>query len=52
MNNRKTKKIIRKEIYVVATFFALIFIAMMVYLAMYVQKGSKDFIYNSYNSRF
>ncbi|MCR5581882.1 MAG: penicillin-binding protein 2 [Pseudobutyrivibrio sp.] len=52
MSKRNSKKLIRKEIYVVATLFAAVFIAMIVYLARYVQEGSKDFIYNSYNSRF
>ncbi len=51
MNNSR-KNNIRKEIYVTAFIFALIFIGMMVYLALYVKDGSKDFIYNSYNSRF
>lgn len=49
---KHSKKSIRKEIYVIALFFAAIFVAMIVYLARYVQSGSRDFIYNSYNSRF
>ena len=47
-----SKKTVRKEIYVIAVLFALIFIAMIAYLARFVQVGSRDFIYNSYNSRF
>lgn len=50
--NKYSKKTIRKEIYVIALFFAAIFVAMIIYLARYVQYGSRDFIYNSYNSRF
>ena len=50
--NNNSKKTIRKEIYVIALLFAIIFIAMIVYLARFVQVGSRDFIYNSYNSRF
>ena len=50
--NTNSKRTIRREIYVVAVLFALVFIAMIVYLARYVQVGSRDFIYNSYNSRF
>ncbi len=46
------KKIIRKEIYIVAAFFVIVFGAMIGYFVMYVNKGSKDFIYNAYNSRF
>ena len=49
---RNTKKAIRKEIYVVAALFTAVFVAMAVFLGYFVQVGSKDFIYNSYNSRF
>ncbi|MBE5912471.1 MAG: penicillin-binding protein 2 [Pseudobutyrivibrio ruminis] len=49
---KTTKKAIRKEIYVIAIMFAMVFIAMIVYLSYYVKEGAKDFIYNSYNSRF
>lgn len=49
---KSSKKLIRKEIYVVAIMFAIVFVAMMVYLGRFVQYGSKEFIYNSYNSRF
>ena len=47
-----TKRAIRKEIYVIAILFAIIFVAMIAYMARFVQIGSRDFIYNSYNSRF
>ena len=50
--NNNSKRIIRREIYVVAVLFAIVFIAMIVYLARFVQVGARDFIYNSYNSRF
>jgi peptidoglycan glycosyltransferase len=49
---KTTKKAIRKEIYVIAIMFAMVFIAMIVHLSYYVKEGAKDFIYNSYNSRF
>ena len=49
---RNNKKSIRKEIYVVAVLFMFVFIAMAVYLGLFVKDGSRDFIYNSYNSRF
>ena len=49
---KNSKRTIRKEIYVVAALFAIIFIVMIVYLARFVQVGSRDFIYNAYNSRF
>ncbi|MBO6282370.1 MAG: penicillin-binding protein 2 [Pseudobutyrivibrio sp.] len=49
---RYTKKAIRKEIYVVAILFAIVFVAMAVYLGYFVKVVSRDFIYNSYNSRF
>ena len=52
MTKNKSKKLFRKEIYIVAIFFVVIFIAMMIYMAIFIQKGAKDFIYNSYNSRF
>lgn len=50
MNNKK--RLIRKEIYITAIFFSTIFIAMIVYLCVYIQSGAKEFIYSSYNSRF
>ena len=49
-NNHKNS--IRKEIYVTAVLFAFIFIGMIVYMSLFVKDGAKDFIYNSYNSRF
>ena len=52
MKSNKAKKNLRKEIYIVAIMFMLLFIAMIIYMGLFVQKGSKDFIYNSYNSRF
>ncbi|SFI02217.1 peptidoglycan glycosyltransferase [Pseudobutyrivibrio sp. OR37] len=50
--HKNSKKVIRKEIYVVAVMFSLIFVAMAVYLGHFVAIDSRDFIYNSYNSRF
>ncbi len=50
--NKNSKKSIRKEIYVIAGIFGLIFVVMMFYMASFVMSGSKEFIYNSYNSRF
>jgi peptidoglycan glycosyltransferase len=41
---RNTKKYIRKEIYVVAVLFMLVFIAMAVYLGFFVKDGSREFI--------
>ncbi len=52
MKDKSKHKIIRKEIYIIAAFFALIFIAMIGYLINFVNKRSKEFIYNEYNSRF
>ena len=49
---KNSKKVIRKEIYVIAIMFAAVFVSMIVYLSYYVKEGAKDFIYNSYNSRF
>ena len=46
------KKNIRKEIYVTAVIFAVIFLAMAFFLFNFVKSDSKEFIYNSYNSRF
>ena len=50
--NKNSRKTIRREIYVVAVLFAFIFVGMIAYFCYYVQVGSRDFIYNSYNSRF
>ena len=41
---RNNKKSIRKEIYVVAVLFMFVFIAMAVYLGLFVKDGSRDFI--------
>ncbi len=48
----RKKKAIRKEIYIVVAMFSILFIGMIVYMARFVQFGARDFIYNSYNSRF
>ena len=52
MTTNRNKKSIRREIYITAILFAILFIAMIVYFSIYVYSGSKNFIYNSYNSRF
>ncbi|SDB09151.1 peptidoglycan glycosyltransferase [Pseudobutyrivibrio sp. YE44] len=52
MNHYPNKKSIRKEIYITAGFFSLFFIGMIIYLIGFMKNDSKDFIYNSYNSRF
>ena len=52
MNNSNNKNSIRKEIYVTAVLFGILFMAMIVYLARFLIVDSKTFIYNSYNSRF
>jgi peptidoglycan glycosyltransferase len=52
MKTNKAKRGFRKEIYIVAILFVILFIAMIIYMGTYVQTGAKDFIYNSYNSRF
>ncbi|MCR5195769.1 MAG: penicillin-binding protein 2 [Pseudobutyrivibrio sp.] len=50
--NRPIKKSKRKEIYVVACFFVIIFVGMIAYLINFVTNGAKEFVYNPYNSRF
>lgn len=52
MIDKKTHRLIRKEIYIVAVLFFGVFIAMMVYYVNYLRIDSKEFIYNAYNSRF
>ena len=52
MTNNSNKKSIRREIYVTAVIFGIIFVAMIWYLARFLLVDSRDFIYNSYNSRF
>lgn len=52
MIDKKTHRLIRKEIYIVGILFFGLFIAMIVYFCNYVNNGSKEFIYNAYNSRF
>ena len=52
MIDKKTHRLIRKEIYIVAVLFFGLFIAMIIYYCNYLENDSKDFIYNAYNSRF
>ena len=52
MTKNNTKFHIRKEIYITAIIFGIIFIVMGVYLYNFLMNDSKGFIYNSYNSRF
>lgn len=51
-NKNPVKKSIRKEIYFTAAFFGVIFLGMICHLFNYVKNDSREFIYNSYNSRF
>ncbi|SDH45644.1 peptidoglycan glycosyltransferase [Pseudobutyrivibrio sp. 49] len=52
MTNNHNKKSVRKEIYVVAVIFGILFISMIVYFLRFLLFDSREFIYNSYNSRF
>ena len=52
MYKRTTKNSVRKEIYITAAVFVFIFVGMIVYLISFMRNDSKEFIYNSYNSRF
>lgn len=52
MIDKKTHRLIRKEIYIVAGLFVGVFVAMIVYYVNYLRTDSKEFIYNAYNSRF
>ncbi len=51
-DKRPTKKIIRKEIYIVAVLFFALFAGMIAYYVYFMKYSARDFIYNSYNSRF
>ncbi|QFJ55651.1 peptidoglycan D,D-transpeptidase FtsI family protein [Pseudobutyrivibrio xylanivorans] len=50
--NNSHKNSIRKEIYVIAGIFAIVFLGMIFYLISFLKNDSKEFIYNSYNARF
>ena len=52
MTTNHNKKSIRKEIYVTATIFGLLFIGMITYFVRFLIVDANSFIYNSYNSRF
>ena len=52
MINNHNKKSVRKEIYVTAVIFGILFISMIAYFLRFLIVDSKEFIYNSYNSRF
>lgn len=52
LDKNKKKKALRKEIYIVASLFVVVFGAMIGYFVKFVNTDSKDFIYNAYNSRF
>ncbi|MCR4695030.1 MAG: penicillin-binding protein 2 [Pseudobutyrivibrio sp.] len=42
----------RKEIYIVASIFVLVFVVMIVFFAKFINEDARDFVYNQYNSRF
>lgn len=51
-NSSHKKRKVRKEIYLIAFLFVLIFGVMIYSYVDFLNNGSKDFIYNKYNSRF
>ncbi|MDC7278399.1 penicillin-binding transpeptidase domain-containing protein [Butyrivibrio fibrisolvens] len=52
MTNNHNKKSIRKEIYVTAVIFGILFVGMISYFVRFLVVDANSFIYNSYNSRF